>query len=151
MEAQTKTKKYLMYAGIAAAIIVLLVIISNAAKAAKDKKDKNNSDQEVLENSEIISGGGQPGVFLVRPYTDKIWNDLQSWNPDPDIYDELLDLTDENLRAIWTDWNKRYRAEYKNRPLRDAIESGYYFSAYTWAWKYHTKLFVDKLKAIGLP
>jgi len=146
-------KKMLMYVGIAAAVVVLVIIIYNAMKAKKEKddRDKTLADSEII--SEQLSQGQPITGFNPKPYTDRLNSDFGAYTADTSLYDELMTLNDAQIRAIWKDWEDRYKKQ-AGKPLGLALYDAYAFTrgfTFGWDWTYHAKKFYDKLKAIGLP
>lgn len=136
--------------GIAVAIIIIIVFIAPMLKKAKDDAADKKAEEEALQASEEISAGQTPSVFAEKPYTDNIWRDLQAWFSTPSVYTEILELNDNQIREIWQDWNQRYKAQYSNRTLQNALNAGY-VNKFTVEWSQGAEKFVNKLRQIGLP
>ena len=159
---QANKKKMLIYGGVAIALLVLVVIIANTIKAAKDAKKEQDEREQTLADSEQISvqiaQGNPANNFNPKPYTDRLNSDFNAMTADTSLYAELILLDDNQIRAIWKDWEDRYKKEptnnQKGKTLGLALYDAYWFTrSYTfgWDWTYHAKKFYDKLKAIGLP
>lgn len=122
--------------------LVILVGLSIGIATTATKKAK--SDKRTLDIAAGLGSDGQGG-FNPTPYTDSIFADLYvSYFADDDLYQNLIKMTDAEIRAIFLDWDKRYKSKKENggKPLATAIYSGSYnaLSWYRFVGPFHAKL-----------
>lgn len=151
-------KKHYKYIGIGVVALILMGMVFHSMTAARERKER----EEVLANSEVISGGGDNsggggGTFNPKPYTDRLLSDFKAYTADTQLYDELIKLDDNKIRAIWSDWDSRLKNmegnPQKTKTLALALYDAYWPTrafSFGWDWTYHAKKFYDKMKTIGL-
>lgn len=143
-----RKQDYIIY--IAAAVVIYLVY----RKMQTDKKTKEERN-ETLQISEQISEQ-QPGAFNPAPWGQRLKSDFGSYTADTALYEELMKLSDQEIRQIWEYYDVRLKAQdpQKGKTLGLAVYDAYSFTrsfTFGWDWTYHAKLFYDRLKTIGLP
>ena len=141
----TNTNKILVALAIVILIGLSIGIASSAAQKAK----------VVDRGKDLAAGLGTDGKggFNPQPYTDSLYADCyDNYKCDTDLYDDLIKLSDENIKAIFLDWTKRYQSkkDNKNRSLAKAIYYAYTGLYPQWTWGSYVQPFYDKLIALGL-
>lgn len=117
-----KKHKYLIYGVLA--IVVIAVVVSMVQKSGRKMAAK-----AAVKRSE-------EAVFVPDPYASSIYTDLnKGWfsSSDADVYSNVLNLKDEEIRLVWEFYEVEYKPKkgaYQGLSMRAAIdEAQFYFTA----------------------
>ncbi len=84
--------------------------------------------------NDINPEAGPDGSFNPHPYTDSLYNDINSYGiRDVSAYSNALQLSNAELAAVINDWNARYYNKSQQK-LSDAI-SGEFFSFFDFSFR----------------
>ncbi len=103
-------------------LMILAYLIYQLAKTAKNKAET----AQKLEDS-------RANKLNARPYTEAIYNDLSkgfSENSKVSVYTDVTQMSDENIRTIWEDWELHFKTksgQFKGYSLGAAIDKAWFY------------------------
>jgi type II secretory pathway component PulF len=122
-------------------IVLVALLIGYYLVAVVPEQARKKQNAETLKKS-------QSGEFVPNAYATDISADLSGYVSSAEPYQNMLDLTDEQIRAVWLYWSENLSRKHGNKNLLAAIQS----ASWGW-WVFSTdtpKMLMTRLKKLNL-
>lgn len=91
---------------------------------------------------------GSTGNFNPGPYTDAVYNDINTFLPHSTApYDDLIKLSNSQLVAVYNDWSQRYYSK-SNETMVQALKGE--SSLFNVAWVYGVDAVLKRFASLNL-